>query len=160
MSTSKQLQEELKRLEETEARDSLIERWEQEFTNISKKKKLTKADWIMLAATFASQLEASQAIQKSLPKLATELIKLGRSRNAKPGSDASAKIREKRRAEIGEWLLQNYTRETYAKRGAVKATLQEAIAKFPGKLNPKTGERTELDGKTLRKIAIEFGLLD
>lgn len=143
-------QQALKRIEDSRANPTMADRLEQEFTRISEERNLTREDWIMLAAAFASRLEAAQGLNKSLPELAAGLMALGSSKSAKVGAKASASKNAERRAEIGAWLIANYNRESYAKRGAKTRALHEAREVF--------GE--PLDDKTLRLIAKEMRLTD
>ena len=143
-------QQALKRIEAERAQPTLAEQLEREFTRISEERGLTRDDWIMLAAAFASRLETAQAMQQSLPDLAAGLMTLGSSKSAKVGAKASASKNAERRKAIGAWLIARYNRESFAKRGAKTTALHGAREAF--------GE--PLDEKTMRVIAKEMRLTD
>jgi hypothetical protein len=145
-------QEELKRIEESSAQRELADQLEREFTRIGAKGKLTKAHWIGIAATMASQLVQADAVRQSIPELATGLLRLGATNNGKAGGKARADRSAQRRSAVAEWLREQYTSEGFAKRGAITSALYEARDKF-------CVDEFKLSEKTFRSIAIEAGLL-
>lgn len=149
-------QQALKRIEDSRANPTMADRLEQEFTRISEERGLTREDWIMLAAAFASRLEAAQGLHKSLPELAAGLMAAGARKSATVATKASNSKHAERRAKIGLWLRTNYTREEFQKYGGFQAALDAAKDEFCKPTNPKA-DGPPLSEKMFRRCAREVG---